>query len=190
MMFLKSTNPIDNRDRWPLVLWWDLTTNQQQWKHLGTSAKSQRNRHYSVRLEISHTSTQPSNPPGTKFLLIGAQLVCQPEVAKQENREQWRTSREKCSFSSKGRFHGTEQLWISPELVTVRIVINSDNIAPSCFHVFIYPAEREEPNIFQEPCSSQDRSLLKGDTGYILHMPALVQELLWWHFIPHLCTVL
>lgn len=150
-MFLKSTNPTDNRDWGPLVLWWDFATNQQQWKHLGTPAKSQRNRHYSVRLAISCTSTQPHNPLGTKFLLGVAQLVCQPTVAEQENREWWRTSRKKCCFSSKGRFQGTEQLWISPELFTIRIVINCDNIAPSwSFHVFIYPAEREEPNIFQE----------------------------------------
>lgn len=190
-MFLKSTNPTDNRDRWPLVLWWDLETNQQQWKHLGTPAKSLRNRHYSVRLAISHTSTKLSNPPGTKFLLEGAQLVCQPAVAEQENRQWWRTSREKCCFSSKGRFQGTEQLWISPELFTIRIVINCDNIAPSwSFHVFICPAEREGPNIFQEQRSSQDRGLLKGDTGCRLHMPALLQELLWWYVSPHLRTIL
>lgn len=189
MMFLKSTNPTDNRDRWPLVLWWDLKTNQQQWKHLGTPAKSQRSRHYSVRLAISRTSTQPSNPPGTKFLLEGAQLVCQPAVAEQENREWWRTSREKCCF--KGRFQETEQLWISPELFTIRTVINCDNTTPSwSFHVFICPAEREGPNIFQEQCSSQDRGLLKGGTDCLLLMPALVQELLWRYISPHLCTVL
>lgn len=30
---------------------------------------------------------------------------------------------------------------------------------------------------------------VKGDTGCILHMPALAQELLWWCVTPHLCTV-
>lgn len=101
------------------------------------------------------------------------------------------TSREKCCFSFELRFQGTEQLWISPELFTVRIVINCDNTTLSwSLHIFICPAGREEVNIFQVICSSQSRGLLKGDTACILHMPALVQELLWWYVSPHLCTIL
>lgn len=144
-----------------------------------------------MRLAISHTSTQLGNPPGTKFLLGGPELVCQPAVAEQENWEWWRTSREECCFSFEGRFQGTGQLWISPELFSVRIVINCDNTAPSWrLHIFICPAEREEGNIFQVQHSTQCRGMLKADAACILHMLALVQELLWWHVSPHLCIIL
>ena len=144
-----------------------------------------------MRLAISHTSTQLGNSPGTKFLLGRAKLVCQTAVAEKENWEWRRTSREKRCFSFEGRFQGTEQLWISPELFSIRIVINCDNTAPSwSLHIFICPAEREERNIFQVQRSSQHRGMLEGDTACILLMPALVQEPLWWHVSPHLCTIL
>ena len=57
-------------------------------------------------------------------------------------------------------------------------------------HIFICPTEREEGNIFQVQHSSQHRGMLKGDTACILHMLALVQELLRWHVSLHLCTIL
>lgn len=93
-------------------------------------------------------------------------------------------------FRFQRKISETEHFEFLQSYSPLRIAINCDNVAPSCFHVFISPAEREEPNIFQEQCSSQDRSLLKGDTSCILHVPAPAQELLWWYVTPHLCTAL